>query len=630
MSTQQEGMTAQLTERSAAPVLQVDDLSVAYTSGRRTRQVTHEVSLSIGSGDVVALVGESGSGKTTTARAVLGLLPENGRVLGGQIRLGGTDITGWSDKRMSSIRGPRIGWIPQDPNNSLNPLRRIGDSLAEVLRIHKWADKAAITERVIELLERVGIPEPAVRARQYPHQLSGGMKQRVLIASAIALEPDLLIADEATSALDVTVQRTILDLLDELRRETGTAILLVTHDLAVAADRATDVVVLSGGRVSEAGPKQQMLTAPRSEYTRRLLADAPAFATTARHGVAEVRRRLGELRGAEDSAHQVTPAVQVRDLVQEFDFGAGRRLRAVDGVSFQVAPGTTHALVGESGSGKTTTARAVIALTRPTSGEIRVTGEDLFALGPKALRQLRSRIQLVYQNPFSSLDPRQSVAAIIAEPLRNFGGAASGREAQGSVPGAVEVRGSVPPEHGAQGVAPGGDLSGAVDEPAAGRSPNAGWFPGAGWLPGVGRRSRLGRAEREARVAELLDAVALPQEVAGRRAGELSGGQRQRVAIARALAPKPELLVLDEAVSALDVSVQAQILDLLAGLQEELGVSYLFISHDLAVVRDLAHTVTVLSGGRAVESGITEEVFTDPQHPYTAGLLAAIPGQAVR
>src|SRR5699024_7081349 len=300
--THAEGTTAQVASGADAPdgqpgpVLQVRDLNVAYTSRRVSTPVIHDVSLSISAGDVVALVGESGSGKTTTARAILGLLPENGHVLGGQILLGGTDITGWPDKRMSAIRGPRIGWIPQDPNNSLNPLKRIGDSLAEVLRIHRWADQGAIRARVHELLEKVGIPEPAVRARQYPHQLSGGMKQRVLIASAIALQPDLLIADEATSALDVTVQRTILDLLDELRRETGTAVLLVTHDLAVAADRATDVVVLSGGRVSEAGPKQQVLTAPRSEYTRRLLADAPAFATTARHGVAEVRRRLGELR----------------------------------------------------------------------------------------------------------------------------------------------------------------------------------------------------------------------------------------------------------------------------------------------------------------------------------------------
>src|SRR5699024_3185450 len=281
-------------------------------------------------------------------------------------------------------------------------------------------------------------------------------------------------------------------------------------------------------------------------------------------------------------------AIEVRDLVQEFSFGTGRRFRAVDDVSFEVAPGTTHALVGESGSGKTTTARAVMAFTRPTSGRIRVAGEDMFSARPRELRQLRSRVQMVYQNPFSSLDPRQSVASIIAEPLRNFG---SGRGPGGSGRPA-DSRGSNRAGHGA-------------------------------------RSRRAGRAYRS-RVAELLDQVVLPQEVAGRRAGELSGGQRQRVAIARALAPEPEVLVLDEAVSALDVSVQAQILDLLAGLQETLGVSYLFISHDLAVVRDLAHTVTVLSDGQAVESGITEEVFTEPAHSYTAGLLEAIPGRSTR
>ncbi len=544
----------------APPVLQVRDLSVAYATRRgRLAQVTHEVSLSIAAGDVLALVGESGSGKTTTAQSIIGLLPSAGQVVGGQVLLSGTDITGWSDKRMAHVRGSRIGWIPQDPNNSLNPVKRIGDSLAEVLRIHRWGDKAAIEARVVELLDRVGIPDPAARARQYPHELSGGMKQRVLIASAIALQPSLIIADEATSALDVTVQRTILDLLDELRAETGAAILLVTHDLAVAADRATEMVVLSGGRVVESGPKDRVLTDPQSDYTRRLLADAPAFATTARHSVREVRETLA-------ATAEAVPAIEAVDLVQDFRLGPRARLRAVDQVSFTVAPGTTHALVGESGSGKTTTARAVMAFTRPTSGQVRIAGTDILSLGGRELREFRARVQMVYQNPFSSLDPRQSVGSIVAEPLRNFG---------------------------------------------------------------IGGRGRAGQKERAERVAELLDAVALPRALAERRPAELSGGQRQRVAIARALAPQPDVLVLDEAVSALDVSVQAQILRLLADLQDSLGVSYLFISHDLAVVRDLAHTVTVLSQGRAVEAGITEEVFTHPAEPYTQALLAAIPGRGV-
>ncbi|MBZ2197818.1 dipeptide ABC transporter ATP-binding protein [Occultella gossypii] len=537
----------------AAPVLEVRDLSVAYSSGHESTTVVHEVSLRIHPGEVVAVVGESGSGKTTTAQAVIGLLAENGSVTAGQILLNGTDITAWSPKQLQAVRGSRIGLVPQDPNNSLNPVKRIGDSLGEVLRIHRWGDKRAIRARVVELLERVGIPDPQLRARQYPHELSGGMKQRVLIASAIALDPELIIADEATSALDVTVQRNILDLLDELRAELGTAILLVTHDLAVAADRATSVVVLKDGRVQEQGPKDEVLTAPTSAYTRQLLADAPALATAGRRTLAEAERIVAHGAGAR-------PTLVVRDLVQEFSLGRGRDpLRAVDGVSFSVQPGTTHAIVGESGSGKTTIARAVLGFHTPTSGSIAVGGQELTGLRGEQLRQLRRVLQMVYQNPFSSLDPRQDVATIIAEPLTNFG---------------------------------------------------------------------LGdRAGRAAKVTALLDQVSLPAGLATRRPAELSGGQRQRVAIARALVLEPQLLVLDEAVSALDVSVQAQILRLLEQLQDDLGLTYLFISHDLAVVRHISHTVTVLNQGRVVESGLTESVFTDPAEPYTRALLAAIPGR---
>ncbi|WP_431869203.1 dipeptide ABC transporter ATP-binding protein [Nocardiopsis eucommiae] len=581
----------------ATPVLSVSDLRVSYTSrGTRTR-VVHGVSLEIGPGEVVAVVGESGSGKTTTAQAVVGLLPENGRVTGGSVVLNGVDITGWSDRRLESVRGSRVGLVPQDPNNSLNPVKRVGDGLAEVLRIHRWADRRRIRARVLELLERVGIPDPALRARQYPHELSGGMRQRVLIASAVALRPELVIADEATSALDVTVQKTILDLLDELRSEDGTAVLLVTHDLAVAADRADRVVVLKDGRVQESGPTGTVLTRPASDYTRQLLNDAPSLAgagrgtpdparvreaRTSANGAGEVaadtdrsrscRAHADRVREDRASALQASgiqvpanevpanevPAIEVRDLVQEFG-PRRRRFRAVDEVSFTVASGTTHAIVGESGSGKTTTARAVMGFRRPTSGTVAVSGQDVGALRGRDLRNLRGRLQMVYQNPFGSLDPRQSVEAIVTEPLLNYG---------------------------------------------------------------IGDRS-----ERAATVAEFLDRVALPATALRRRPRELSGGQRQRVAIARALVLRPEVVVLDEPVSALDVTVQAQILDLLEELQDELGLTYLFISHDLAVVRRLSHTLTVMSEGRVMESGPTGEVFASPGHDYTRSLIEAIPGK---
>jgi peptide/nickel transport system ATP-binding protein len=544
-------------------VLEVKGLRVSYATRGGRREVVHGVDVSVGEGEVVALVGESGSGKSTTAHALIGLLPEGGRVDGGSIAIGGTDITGWSQKRLRAVRGAQVGLVPQDPVSSLDPVRPIGVQVGEILRLHGIRDAAARRTRVLELLERVGLDDPALRARQHPHELSGGMRQRVLIAVAIALRPRLIIADEPTSALDVTVQRRILDLIDELRREEGTSVLLVTHDLGVAADRAQRIVVLNQGRVVEQGPSGGILSSPADAYTRQLLADAPALAT---EGFRTAAAPLF-LRDASAAAGENPYAIAVHGLVKEFAVqGRGREpFRAVDDVSFQVRRGTTHALVGESGSGKTTTARLVTRFLHPDAGRIELaesSGElaDIAGLKGEALRQLRRRVQLVYQNPFSSLDPRQSVAQIVAEPLHNF------REGT--------------------------------------------------------------RAERRERAARLIDRVALPADVLERSPRELSGGQRQRVAIARALAIRPDVVVLDEAVSALDVTVQARILELLESLQQELGLTYLFISHDLAVVRRISHTVSVMRRGRIVESGSTEELFTAPAHEYTRELLAAVPGRS--
>jgi len=528
---------------TSIPLLSVENLSVAYREGDHTARVTHEVSFTIAPGEVVALVGESGSGKTTTAQAVIGLLPENGRIETGSIRLNGEDIAGWSDKRFDAIRGKQISLIPQDPTSSLNPVKTVGAQVGEILRIHGERDKAIIDARVVELLARVGLSDPALRARQYPHELSGGMKQRVLIAIAIALRPQVIIADEPTSALDVTVQRRILDLIDELRRENGTAVLLVTHDLGVAADRADRIVVLQGGRIQESSATAQLLASPRSAYAQRLLADAPSLAT----GTFRAPAPAGE------------DAIIVDGLVHNFRTDGRQSFRAVDGVSFAVRRGTTHAIVGESGSGKTTTVRDVVGFGRPTAGSIRIEGTDIGSLKGEALRKFRQTIQLVYQNPFSSLDPRQTVFSIVEEPLINFG-----------------------------------------------------------------ERDATVRAKK---VNALLERVGLPEALRKRRPRALSGGQRQRVAIARALILDPKVLVLDEAVSALDVTVQAQILKLLDELQRERGLTYLFVSHDLAVVRQISDTVSVLHNGKQVESGRVEDVFLRPQSAYTRELIDAIPGK---
>ncbi|GAB3464998.1 ABC transporter ATP-binding protein [Kineococcus endophyticus] len=540
---------------STEPLLSIEDLRVSYSGRGGRREVLHGVSFDVHPGEVVAVVGESGSGKSTTAHAVVGLLPAGGSVDAGSVRFEGEELVGLGDRAWRSVRGARIGLVPQDPTLSLNPVTRVGDQVAEALRVHGLARGAAARARAVELLTAAGLPDAAVRARQYPSQLSGGMRQRVLIAVGLAAGPRLLVADEPTSALDVTVQRTVLDHLELLAREAGTAVLFITHDLAVAADRASRVVVMSQGEVVETGTAQQVLTRPRHAYTASLLAAAPSLATTRLRAAA---RPGTPVRTPEPRAG--TPLLQVRSLVKEFPLpGRGRVHRAVSDVGFDLDRGRTLGLVGESGSGKTTTARLVLGLERPTSGQVLLDGQETGRLRGAAWRALRRRLQFVYQNPYASLDPRVPVGETVAEPLRAF----------------------------------------AVGD----------------------------RRSRRRRVLELLDQVRLPAEVAERRPAELSGGQRQRVAIARALALDPDVVVCDEPVSALDVSVQAQILELLVQLQADHGLAYLFISHDLAVVRQVSDDVGVVRNGELVEFGPAQEVFTNPRHPYTAELLAAVPGR---
>ncbi|WP_080793684.1 dipeptide ABC transporter ATP-binding protein [Corynebacterium pacaense] len=539
---------------STQPLLQIEDLVVSYGTAKGLVHAVNNVSLEVHPGQVTAIVGESGSGKTTTAQAVIGLLADNAEVDSGDIRFQGRSLVGLSPREWAGIRGARIGLIPQDPNNSLNPVATIGASVGEGLAIHKRGNAAERKRRVIELLDRVGIDNPEVRYRQYPHELSGGMKQRALIAAAIALEPDLIIADEPTSALDVTVQKIILDLLEDMQSELGMGILFITHDLAVAGDRADRIVVMRKGEVRESGYAAAVLTDPKDPYSRQLLADAPSLT------IGDIPARVPAVDPA--IAAEKGPLLVVDKVSKEYARGNSDPFRAVDEVSFTVLPGTTHAVVGESGSGKTTIGRAISAFTDPTSGSITIGGTEVTTLGRAERRELRRKVQLVYQNPYSSLDPRQTIGATIGEPLRNF--------------------------------------------------------------------TSLSKRQIAGKVEHYLDLVALDPQLASRRPSELSGGQRQRVAIARAMILEPELVVFDEAVSALDVTVQAQILRLLDELQRELGLTYVFISHDLAVVREISDTVSVMSHGRQVESGPTSEVFNNPRTDFTRQLIDAIPGSRYR
>ncbi|QKS17800.1 ABC transporter ATP-binding protein [Curtobacterium sp. Csp2] len=529
-------------DAGADRLLSVRDLRVAFGD----REVLHGVDLDVRRGERVAIVGQSGSGKSTLIAALLRLLPGAGHVTGGAITLGDDDIAHADEPLMRRIRGGRIGLVPQDPSTNLNPSMRVGAQIADALRAGGLRGRSAVRRRVVELMTEAGIPEAARRADQFPHEFSGGMRQRILIAVALARQPELLIADEPTSALDVTVQRQILDHLQTLVDQHGTTLLFVTHDLGVAADRTDRIVVMLDGKVVEQGAPAAILRDPQHEYTKRLIAAAPALS-----GVAPEPTAPGE------------PILVVSDLVKEYRLrgrGAGT-LRASDGVSFTVRRGTTTAVVGESGSGKTTVARIVLGLETPTSGTALVDGLSIGTARGRERRAVRRRVQPVFQDPYGSLDPTSTIERIIDEPLRVFG---------------------------------------------------------------VGDR-----ASRTERVATLLDQVALPREVAQLRPNELSGGQRQRVAIARALALEPELIILDEAVSALDVLVQEQILTLLDDLQDRLGLSYLFITHDLGVVRRIADDVVVMRRGKVVERGSVAAVFDDPQEQYTRDLLDAIPGRSL-
>ena len=597
-------------------MLQVTDLRLGFVAGKALLAAVNGVSFAVSAGETFALLGESGCGKSVTAQGIMRLLPPAGHVGGGSVRLAGEELLTLPEAEMRRLRGARMAMIFQEPATSLNPVMTVGDQIGEVLARHLGLRGEPARERMLELLRQVGIADPERRLGEYPFQFSGGMKQRVMIAIALAGEPELLIADEPTTALDVTVQAQILDLLAELQRLRGMAILLITHDLGVVARMAHRVGVMYAGELVEVASRDEFFTRPRHPYTQALFAALPdiarrgaalatipgqvpalaemppgcRFANRCEHAMALCREvsppwrdaagahalrchwsgtaaapggeglapGLGEQR--QDSA----AFLAVSDLKVHFPIRRGLlqrtvgHVRAVDGVSLAISAGRTLALVGESGCGKTTVGKALLQLVRPTAGSVRLGGSELVGLEGRALRAMRRHLQMVFQDPFASLNPRLRVGEIIAEGI------------------------------GALGV-----------ERDAGR--------------------------RMAAVAALLGQVGLPAEAAGRYPHEFSGGQRQRIAIARALAVQPELLVCDEPTSALDVSVQAQILNLLKGIQDELGVAYLFITHNFAVVQYLAHDVAVMYLGRIVERGTADEILRSPRHPYTRALLSAVP-----
>ncbi|MEU6644020.1 ABC transporter ATP-binding protein [Saccharomonospora sp. NPDC046836] len=541
----QDRLTATLNRAEPAAgttaLLRVDRLSVAYGDNR----VVSDVSFELGRGRSLALIGESGSGKSTIARSVLRLLPPGIARATGRVEFDTQDILSQPERRFRPLRGRAIGFVPQDPGSSLNPVRTIGAQAKEAAALLDEPSAVTRKELILETFAQVGLDDPLRIYESYPHQLSGGMLQRVLIGLAVLPRPRLIVADEPTSALDVTIQKRILDLLSQLQRSLDISLLLITHDLAIAAERADSLVVLKDGVVQEAGSTATVFASPASTYARKLHADVPAL-NPGRYQ--ELQRRLDET-GA-------TPKIEARRVTKSFTVD-GARLTAVDDVSFTVRAGTTHALVGESGSGKTTTIRLLLGLEQADEGEILVAGEQVHGRSPASLRSARRHLQLVYQNPFTSLDPTWKVESLVREPLDRY---------------------------------------------------------------------KIGdRRERTDRVREALDSVGLGEHLLARKPSALSGGQRQRVAIARSLVLRPDVIVLDEPTSALDVSVQADIVEVLLSLQAELGLTYVFVSHDLALIRQLAHSVSVMHRGRIVEDGPVGGIFDDPQEQYTQTLLESIP-----
>lgn len=540
--------------RTDGALLTVRNLEVGFARDGRTREVVRGVSFALEPGRCVAIVGESGSGKSVTARTLAGLTGHGAQIRADEISLGGRDLTTLSERGWRGIRGRRIGFIQQDALVSLDPLRPVGREIEEALRLHGWRSRSARRRKAVDLLDAVGVPDPGRRATQRPHELSGGLRQRALIASAIALDPEIVIADEPTTALDVTVQAQVLAQL-EAAKIRGTSILLISHDLSVVAQIADEILVMSGGEIVEQGIARDVLGSPQHPYTQRLIDAVPGSRTRGERLAPQDRATPDLHLPRPESAGRGDAVLEVRGVSKRF---AGAT--AVDGVSFTLRRGETLGIVGESGSGKSMTARIALALETADAGEVRLLGTAWSGVPERERRALRPRIGVVYQDPLSSFDPRWTVGRILADAI---------------------------PAH-----------------------------------------AGLTRAERDQRVIDLLAQVSLAAETRERLPLRLSGGQRQRVAIARALATSPDVIVLDEAVSALDVSVQAQILDLLVDLQNEYGLSYLFISHDLGVIHHLSDRVLVMTGGRVVEEGDADRIFRAPEHPYTRELISALPTAA--